>query len=238
MKAMPGAILLSGVLLLGPAVMAAPGAHAQEAMDGDPQMTFFVTSHGPGDGGNLGGLAGADAHCQALADAAGSQGFTWRAYLSAAGTDARTRIGEGPWYNAKGVLIARDVEGLHSPENQIGAETTLDESGEPVAAHEILTGSSEQGTALAGAERTCAGWTSADPDGSAMVGLHDRAAHGEAGNEAAPGDATGGEAAGGEAAGDAPSGAWNASHATHGCSQENLRATGGEGLFYCFALSR
>lgn len=187
-------------------------------------MTFFITSAGPGDGANLGGLSGADAHCQMLAEAAGAGSHTWRAYLSASAAsgqpavNARDRIGSGPWHNAKGVQIAASVEDLHSDANKLTKETQLTEKGTMVNGrgdtpnrHDILTGSQLDGTAFAGdTNLTCGNWTS-DGDGSAQVGHHDR-----------------------QGGGANPT-AWNSAHASKGCSQENLRGTGGEGYFYCFA---
>src|SRR5437867_2608030 len=189
-------------------------------------MTFFITSAGPGKGGDLGGLAGADAHCQALAQAAGAGNRTWRAYLSTNGRgganaiNARDRIGRGPWQNAKGVVIATSVDDLHSANNKIDKQTALTEKGEmipgrgdPVVQHDILTGSSPDGRAIAGdTDTTCRNWTSST-DGAAMLGHHDRQGLRD----------------------DAASHSWNSSHPSRGCSQENLRATGGAGLFYCFA---
>ncbi|MBX6368341.1 MAG: hypothetical protein IRZ04_10170 [Rhodospirillales bacterium] len=186
-------------------------------------MSFFVTSAGPGRGADLGGLEGADRHCQTLAEAAGAGGRTWRAYLSTQGpgaVNARDRIGRGPWQNAKGVVIARDVAELHG-ENKIDKTTALDEKGEPIKGrgdtpnmHDILTGSQPDGTAFAGNEdRTCGNWTKSGAEGAAMVGHHDRQGLRD----------------------DAPSRSWNSSHPSRGCSQEALRATGGNGLFYCFA---
>lgn len=188
-------------------------------------MGFFVTSVGPGNGANLGGLAGADAHCQKLAAAVGAGARTWRAYLStsAAGTTpavhARDRIGAGPWFNAKGELIARDVLQLHGANNQTKA-TALNEKGGLVNGrgdtpnmHDILTGSREDGTAFAPApDMTCAAWTSSG-DGMAMTGHHDRS-----------GLVT-----------DAWALSWNSSHTSRACGQEALKTTGGAGLFYCFA---
>ncbi len=193
-------------------------------------MSFFVTSAGPGDGANLGGLGGADAHCQKLAAAAGAGDRTWRAYLSTGFTpatpavNARDRIGKGPWYNAKGQLIAGDVEQLHSG-NRITRETALDERGNLVNGraerpntHDILTGTRPDGTAFSADPRlpdmTCGGWTK-NGAGSAMVGHHDRA-----GLDPNPWSSS-----------------WNSSHHTIGCSADNLRATGGSGLFYCFAAN-
>ena len=188
-------------------------------------MSFFITSKGSGDGANLGGLEGADAHCQALAEAAGSQGKTWRAYLSAAAADgkpavnARDRIGTGPWFNAKGVQVAGNLEELHYSNVGLGKEGSLTESGQVVNGrgdrpnqHDILTGSQLDGSAFAdGADHTCGNWTD-NGEGSAQVGHHDR---------------TGG--------GQVPS-SWNSAHGSRGCSQANLVATGGNGYFYCFAI--
>jgi hypothetical protein len=182
------------------------------------EMSFFVTSAGPGDGANLGGLAGADAHCQSLAEAAGAGDKTWRAYLSTGTENARDRIGAGPWQNAKGVVIAANVEELHSDANAISKETGLTETGETVNGrgddpnrHDILTGSNADGTAN---ENTCGDWT-LNGEGSAMVGHHDRMGLRD----------------------DAPSKSWNASHPSRGCSQADLQGTGGDGLFYCFAAN-
>lgn len=186
------------------------------------KMSFFITSVGVGDGANLGGLAGADAHCQKLAAAAGAGNRTWRAYLS--GTEngkpvnARDRIGTGPWFNAKGVQIAANLDELHSEAAKTGKEGSLNEKGEMVNGrgdkpnqHDILTGSQLDGTAFSdGQDHTCNNWTS-NSTGSAQVGHHDR---------------TGGGAN--------PT-SWNSAHASKGCSQDNLVATGGAGLFYCFA---
>jgi hypothetical protein len=190
------------------------GAGAVQAQDAE--MSFFITSQGPGSGANLGGLDGADAHCQQLAEAAGATGKTWRAYLGAGGTDARDRIGSGPWHNAEGTLIAEDLEALHGEANAISKETGLTESGETVNGrgdspnrHDILTGSNADGTA---SDATCEDWTS-DGDGSAIVGHHDRMGLRD----------------------DAPSKSWNSSHPSRGCGQEALQGTGGDGLFYCFA---
>jgi hypothetical protein len=194
-------------------------------------MSFFITSAGPGKGGDLGGLEGADRHCQSLAAAAGAGNRTWRAYLSTQGktlndpnvVHARDRIGAGPWYNAKGVLVARNVEELHSARNNLNKATALDEQGRMVNGrtekpnkHDILTGSRPDGTAFGGAflaDMTCGNWTKSGAEGSAMTGHHDRAG---------PIDhpwAT----------------SWNSSHATLGCTQPLIIKTGGDGLFYCFA---
>ncbi len=193
-------------------------------------MSFFITSEGSGDGGNLGGLTGADRHCQALAEAAGAGDKIWRAYLSlshpALTINARDRIGSGPWYNADGVMVARDVDDLHSDNANVTNETALTERGDRVNGegqpnrHDILTGSQPDGTAwpyalmdllnFDGHALTCSNWTSNSEDGRAMVGHHDR----------------------GGQVGYSP---WNAAHPSNGCSQENLVSTGGAGLFYCFA---
>ena len=199
------------------AMLAASGAMAQ-----DKPMGFFVTSVGMGQGANLGGLEGADAYCAKLAEAAGSTGRTWRAYLSTwfedkRGISARDRIGAGPWYNARGELIAVDLDQLHISPNLV-KRTALDENGNIVKGrgdkpneHDILTGSKDDGTTYFPWEKgdhTCSNWTSSG-EGSAQVGHHDR--HG-----------------GGNVS-------WNSAHASRGCSQENLVSTGGAGLFYCFA---
>jgi len=197
-------------------------AQAQQA-----NMTFFVTSVGPGKGGDLGGLAGADAHCAKLAQAAGSSGKTWHAYLSTQGTgavNAKDRIGAGPWQNAKGVAIAKSVADLHSASNDLNKQTALSEKGEVINGsgdtpnrHDILTGSQSDGTAFAaGEDRTCGNWTSGSK-GAAMLGHHDRKGLNES----------------------APMLSWNSSHPSRGpgggCTQADLRSTGGDGLLYCFA---
>lgn len=196
-------------------------------------MSFFITSAGSGRGADLGGLAGADAHCQRLAAAAGAGGKTWRAYLSTpptfqsgttpavAAVHARDRIGKGPWHNAKGALIARDVAHLHNG-NNLTKETALDERGAVIRGrgdtpneHDILTGSRSDGTAFAPqTDTTCRSWTSST-DGSAVVGHHDRIGP----------------------TGDAWAQSWNFSHQSAGCSQEALIRTGGAGRFYCFATN-
>lgn len=200
---------VAGLVLLGIGTLA---AHAQ-----DTGMSFFITSAGPGDGANLGGLKGADAHCQALATSAGAGGKTWRAYLSSAEENARDRIGNGPWYNAKGVLIAGDLAVLHSDANRINKQTGLTEKGAVVNGrgdkpnrHDILTGSDPDGMLAAG--KTCGDWTNSG-EGSAIVGHHDRMGLRD----------------------DAPSKSWNSSHGSRGCGQEALRGSGGDGLLYCFA---
>lgn len=206
--------------------LAAANVSSLSAQDSDATaMSFFITSVGSGDGANLGGLAGADAHCAELASAAGSRGKTWRAYLSAHATeemaaiDARDRIGFGPWYNAKGVEVASTLNALHSDFMALGKENSLDENGNTVNGrgdspneHDILTGSSLAGNAIDdGADHTCNNWTS-NAEGSAQVGHFDR---------------TGG--------GSNPT-SWNSAHGSRGCSQANLVATGGAGYFYCFAI--
>jgi hypothetical protein len=192
-----------------------------------PNMSFFVTSTNPGKGGDLGGLAGADAHCQALAQAVGAGNKTWRAYLSTSTVDARDRIGNGPWYNVKGELIARNVADLHSPNNNITAETALTEKGtapvylfkdangevqrpEGQLAHDILTGSNEDGTKHSA---TCNDWTDGSDAAQAMLGHADRLGRNPGVNS------------------------WNAIHPSQGCSMEKLLPTGGTGLFYCFATN-
>lgn len=203
-------------------LLAMVGGGTAPAIAGDQPMGFFVTSVGMGDGANLGGLEGAAAHCALLAKAAGSKGRTWRAYLSTQvegkrGISARDRIGLGPWYNAAGELIASDLDDLHISPN-IVMRTALDENGNRIKGrgdkpneHDILTGTKADGTAYfpwEKGDKTCSNWTSNDR-GSATVGHHDR--HG-GGNTS-----------------------WNAAHNSRGCGQDNLRSTGGNGYFYCFA---
>ena len=199
---------------------------SQTAAADPSKMSFFLTSAGPGDGASLGGLDGADKHCQKLAEAAGAGGRTWRAYLSASAADgkpaihARDRIGKGPWINAKGAMVAKDVEDLHGNGNKLSKETAIDEKGAVITGrgdtpnrHDILTGSMADGRAFEGTEdRTCGNW-SKNGDGSAVVGHHDRIGLNDS----------------------APMKSWNSSHGSRGCSQEALRGTGGDGLFYCFA---
>jgi hypothetical protein len=191
-------------------------------------MTFFVTSHGPGNGADLGGLAGADRHCQSLAQAAGAGSHTWHAYLSTQGdgaVNARDRIGKGPWANAKGVVIAKNLDELHG-NNNLTKQTALTEKGEinngrgdTPNRHDILTGSKPDGTAFpAGEDRTCKNFTS-KTQGSVMLGHADRIGLRD----------------------DAESKSWNSSHPSRGpdggCSQADLRSTGGDGLLYCFAAN-
>jgi hypothetical protein len=197
-------------------------AHAQSSA-----MTFFVTSVGSGKGADFGGLAGADKHCQTLAAAAGAGAKTWHAYLStqASGSspavNAKDRIGKGPWQNAKGVVVAKDVAELHGT-NNLNKQTALTEKGDmvpdsstPPSKHDILTGTQPDGTAFAGAEdKTCGNWTKSG-EGSAIVGHHNRA-----GLDTSP-----------------PALSWNSSHPTRGCSDDALKGTGGAGLIYCFAVN-
>jgi hypothetical protein len=192
-------------------------------------MSFFVTSAGPGKGADLGGLAGADQHCQMLATAAGAGTKTWRAYLStqgAAAVNARDRIGAGPWMNATGVVVAKSVDDLHSAANNLSKQTALTEKGAVVNGrgdtpntHDVLTGSSPEGRAIAGdADMTCKNWTSSTA-GSAMVGHSDRTGLDDS----------------------APAKSWNSSHPSRGpgggCTQDDLKSTGGAGLYYCFATN-
>ncbi len=222
MKKSPGT--LSTIAVYAAAAMLIPLLIS--AQDEQPAMGFFITSVGVGDGANLGGLAGADAHCQALADNAGAGDREWRAYLSTQATatdvavNARDRIGDGPWANAAGDIIAANVDDLHYNNANIDYEHALDESGNRVNSgangdspntHDILTGTLLDGTAPAdGEDRSCSNWTS-NGEGSAIVGHHDRyrfTTHGSP---------------------------WNQAHGSRGCSQANLESSGGAGLFYCFA---
>lgn len=190
------------------------------------QMSFFITSMGAGNGANLGGIAGADAHCQKLASAVGAGNRTWHAYLSMPATNgqpavnARDRIGSGPWYNAKGVMVARNVADLHGDNNQLGKENSLTEKGGVVPGrgdtpnqHDMITGSQLDGTAFPpGNDTTCNGYTSGDA-GSVQLGHFDKQGGGANPNS------------------------WNSAHPSKGCSQQNLIATGGNGYFYCFATN-
>jgi hypothetical protein len=197
-------------------------AHAQQIPQA-PNTTFFVTSTGPGKGADLGGLAGADAHCQTLASTIGAGGKTWHAYLStnAAGgaVNARDRIGNGPWQNSKGVVVAKNVEDLHSAGNNLNQQTSLTERGNMIAGvgmtpnwHDAMTGSQADGHAFpANLNLTCNNWTSST-FGSTMLGHIDRTPKTPANLES-----------------------WNAAHMSRSCSQPDLIATGGNGLFYCFA---
>ena len=232
-RTLAAGIMLAGCGLNDQARTASPNpsAAAQDApevraMGGAKSVTtFFVTSRGLGKGGDLGGLAGADAYCQALAEAEKAGDHTWRAYLSISATsagpavNARDRIGKGPWYNAEGLRIARNLDELHSSSNNINKETAATERLDPVNGvgdtpnrHDMLTGSRPDGAAFAGSENlTCGNWTSSGP-GRAQVGHHDRTGQG------------------------AEAMSWNSAHPSRGCSQQDLESTGGEGLFYCFAI--
>lgn len=225
------------VAVIGGAVIVLVGCTGMELSQstsnaGTGDMTFFVTSVGLGKGADLGGLEGADKHCQTLASATGAGQRTWRAYLSTQATalndpnfvNARDRIGSGPWQNAKGVVIARNVEELHSTKNNVTKDTALDEKGQSINGrtekpnkHDILTGSRPDGTAFPGApfsDMTCGNWTKSGTEGSAMTGHHDRAG---------PIDAPWAKS-------------WNSAHPTRGCNAEGVRSTGGDGLLYCFAV--
>ena len=196
-------------------------AQAQQA-----DMSFFVSSVSPGKGADLGGLAGADAHCQALAKAVGSTSTNWAAYLSTTegqgneGVNARSRIGNGPWKNSKGVVIATSVENLHSAQNNLTKQTSITEKGEGLPGsgdqgnvHDILTGSDPQGMfSTAGGDTTCGNWTKSG-DGSAIVGHHDRIGLGKTTRHMS---------------------SWNSAHGSRGCSPDQLKASGGAGLIYCF----
>ena len=203
---------------------------AHTVLGQDASMSFFITSEGPGNGANLGGLAGADAHCQMLASAAGAGGSTWRAYLSTsesggqAAVNARDRIGSGPWQNANGQVVAQNVGHLHGDTleqarrgSNLVKSTALNENGDVVNGrgdspnrHDILTGSQLDGTAFpAGDDHTCGNWTNSG-DGSGQVGHHDRSGGGNT--------------------------SWNSAHGSRGCSQEQLQSSGGDGLIYCFAI--
>ncbi len=225
-------VLIIAALTLG----VTSGINAQQQPAAPPQlpqapnMTFFVTGAGPGKGADLGGLEGADAHCQTLAARHGAGGKTWRAYLSAQEADgkpavnARDRIGSGPWQNFKGTVVAASVDDLHSDNNKLSFDNSLSERGLIIPGvgfapnrHDVLTGSTPEGRAFPAAEdRTCKNWTSST-QGAAMVGHIDRKGLRD----------------------DAPARSWNSSHPSRGndggCSQADLRGTGGDGLFYCFA---
>jgi hypothetical protein len=213
------------LILLFVAAFAAAATYTGVAQQN--QMSFFVSSAGPGNGANLGGLAGADKQCQTLAAAAGAGNRTWRAYLSASAAsgqpavNARDRIGKGPWFNQKGVMIAKSVEDLHSDANNLKKDTALTEKGAVVNGvgdmpnqHDILTGSQADGTLQPGADTTCGNWSAAtDGSGSAQLGHVDRMGRGATGSS------------------------WNSAHPSRGCSQANLVATGGNGYLYCFAAN-
>ena len=220
--ALVGAVTLASGLVL--AQTNRPGEYPRGEKP-SPMMNFFVTSVPVGDGGNLGGLAGADAHCQALAASAGAASPNWRAYLSTtapggdAGVNARDRIGNGPWKNAKGVEVAKNVNDLHSASANVTKQTALTEKGEVVSGrgdavnmHDILTGTDPQGMySTAGGDTTCGNWTK-NGEGSAIVGHHDRVGLKDSRHM----------------------NSWNSSHGSRGCSQDQLKASGGAGMFYCF----
>ena len=224
---MPHRLVLSASIAAATAVLVA-GCGALGPSGSHP-MGFFITSTNPGQGGNLGGLAGADAHCQRLATAAGAGGKTWRAYLSTTAADgqpavnARDRIGSGPWVNAKGVTVAASAADLHSANAKLGKDTSLTEKGEVVSGygdavnrHDILTGSRPDGSLAVpepGKDTTCRNWTLGE-GGSAIVGHHDLK-----GLNPDP----------------VANASWNASHGTRGCSLPQLAQSGSAGLFYCFA---
>lgn len=215
--------LIAASITLGALTVPGISLIAQQQDDEPPEMGFFITSRGLGDGGNLGGLAGADAHCQTLAEAAGSS-RTWAAYLSTQGSgavNARDRIGSGPWANANGLVMATSVESLHYDNSNFNWQFTLDENGNQFASridgdpdfteHDVLTGSQIDGTAFpAGQDQTCNNWTS-NSNGSARVGHADRYSF------------------------TTPGSPWNSAHGTPGCTQANLVQVGGAGLLYCFA---
>jgi hypothetical protein len=215
-----------GISLAGAVVLALSACQTSEP---ENKMTFFVTSAGSGKGADLGGLAGADKHCQDLASAVGAGGRTWHAYLSGSGVNARDRIGNGPWQNAKGVVVATSVDNLHGA-NNLNKQTALNERGEVVNGrgdtpnmHDMLTGSTPDGRAISGGDdTTCKNWTTSGV-GAAMLGHHDRLGLRD----------------------DEASRSWNSSHlsratkdgASPGCSQPALQGTGGNGLYYCFAVA-
>ena len=210
--------------LISMVVMALFAFAAQSMMAQDADMSFFLTGKGPGDGANLGGLEGADAHCTALAEAAGVTGKTWRAYLSTTGSggvNAKDRIGTGPWHNANGVEVASSVSDLHSDNNKLSKENSISAEGKQINGrgddpnrHDILTGSQMDGSAGADdVDSNCENWTSNTGNGSALVGHHDR-----------------------QGGGSNPT-SWNSAHASRGCGQQDLIGTGGDGYFYCFATN-
>jgi hypothetical protein len=223
---------VAAALFAATAVPAAAQQSTARSTDPAKPLGFFVTSEGVGKGGNLGGLAGADAHCQKLATAAGAGNRTWHAYLSTQATDgqpavnARDRIGQGPWYNTRGAVVARDVAHLHGDTleaarlgNNLTRATVFTEKNEPVKGfgdkpneHDIITGSTPDGRAFAdAADHTCRNYTSSAPDGATQLGHFDRTGGGNT--------------------------SWNSAHASRGCGQENLVSTGGAGLLYCFAVN-
>ncbi|HUQ24123.1 MAG TPA: hypothetical protein VM140_00535 [Burkholderiales bacterium] len=218
--------IITAALLLAFGAAQAQEKKAEKKGAAKGPMSFFVTSAGKGNGADLGGLEGADAHCNELAKAAGSKQTNWKAYLSAtapggdAGINARDRIGKGPWYNAKGVMVARNVNDLHSGKNNVTKETALTEKGEKVNGrgdtpnmHDILTGSDPMGMySTAGGDTTCSNWSKSG-EGSAIVGHHDLQGLKDSRHMKS----------------------WNSSHGSRGCSQDQLKSSGGAGMFYCFA---
>ncbi len=218
-------VLLAATAAIGALALTGLSVVAQQQDEEPPPMGFFITSIGIGDGANVGGLDGADAHCQTLAAAAGAGDRTWRAYLSTQGpgaVNARDRIGDGPWANVNGLIMATSVENLHYDNSNFNWEHSLDENGEQFPSridgdpdfseHDVLTGSQMDGTAFpAGEDRTCGNWTSND-EGSAMLGHADRYSF------------------------TTPGSSWNMAHPSRSCSQPDLVATGGAGRFYCFAI--
>ena len=221
----PASIALA-LVTAGCADMAMQKPGTGQPMAANASMTFFITSRGSGKGADYGGLAGADRHCQELASAAGAGGHTWHAYLSTQGAgavNARDRIGKGPWRNAKGVVIAENLDQLHGS-NRLDKQTALTEKGEVVNGlgdtpnrHDILTGSKPDGMAFTGSDdMTCGNWTKSGADGSAMLGHHDRT-----GTNPDP----------------VANVSWNSSHKSRGCSDAGLASTGGAGYLYCFATN-
>lgn len=214
-KTVTGALL--GLTLLSACSNMDTGTNTKTSEAMATKMSFFITSAGPGDGANLGGLAGADAHCTSLAAAAGTHGQVWKAYLSTSGADgvnAKDRIGTGPWVNANGVTVATSVADLLSANNMLNKENSISESGVVINGrgdkpnrHDILTGTKSDGMA---GEKMCANWTG-NGEGSALVGHHDR-----------------------DGGGSDPT-SWSSAHGSRGCSQANLQSSGGDGLYYCFA---
>jgi len=225
-KVMAAVFAVSAMLAIPAQAQEKARAYPLSRIKSPGEMTFFVTSVGKGNGADLGGLDGADAHCNSLAAAAGSKITNWKAYLSTtmpggeAGVNARDRVGRGPWRNAKGVMVARNVNDLHSPRAKINKETALTEKGEMVKGrgdtpneHDILTGSDPMGMySTAGGDTTCGNWTKS-AEGSAIVGHHDLQGLKDTRHMKS----------------------WNSSHGSRGCSQEQLKSSGGAGLVYCFA---
>ncbi len=220
--------LYVSAVVLGTGATSIAQAQDKAAAKKSADMTFFVSSVGKGTGADLGGLEGADAHCQSLAKTVGAKATNWHAYLSTvmpggdAGVNARDRIGKGPWKNAKGVVVAKNVADLHSGKNKISKETALTEKGETVPGrgdavntHDILTGSDPAGLySTAGGDTTCGNWTKSG-EGSAIVGHHDLQGLKDTRHMKS----------------------WNSSHGSRGCAQDQLKASGGAGLVYCFAAN-